>query len=604
MKIVQKLVIFIFTIFLQVSFAASPNYTVLFTGKLNKKMVILDLRNERKIEGTRKNLRKLLSNKNFRKSLRRDTGMEPDVLRKSLIKNKNIGKESPVSKKVFNKIKNDKLYQKREILRSKLKSIKNKKSCIGKLSAFLIAVELNSEVDVTFDQDDINRQIKKDDRDDLNNMASGAISDLENINKENVNCIPGNAVNELDSEDQQIEVYCEKRDEENSEEKIKDSNYRETAIVLLAEREIALSLLLPDPLADDYDIKVSFLLNQIKNIKIFLKKDEMKCFNPYDGFDESILLSVEPIATNKTKDSKKEVKCDYTASMFGINTGVKYGKECYAQRVSCMDKEQKDNFEKIKDSFEFEDPKKNAFVIKFPIYNSDTKKIEENYSYKKGDYYDIDGVNERRNNITLQKVSYNENGDLIKEEQSTPEYFMKDSDGKYSALELNNSRALKSAGFKKAKYPFFRPTDQCSAPMQGNGRVCFQEACRQHDLCFQTLTDTKTTRFDQHFNKCNNKFERNIGKLCDENIKKGLFGWTGNMGCHSVKKVFYGAVQWAEGVGLDKGKSFKQSQKDQHKYLTRLYENIERKYCLRSSSQICLDLDEKINNLETLSSKD
>ncbi|MBC8554030.1 MAG: hypothetical protein H8D23_30850 [Candidatus Brocadiales bacterium] len=264
-----------------------------------------------------------------------------------------------------------------------------------------------------------------------------------------------------------------------------------------------------------------------------------------------------------------------------------------------MDKKQKENFEKIKDDFKFEDPNDNFWLVKFPIYDQNSNQFVENYSYKKGNYYDIKNVNEAAIEQNTKQVLLKGRHKLVDNVFRSPRYYMQTENGQYAKLDLDSNYEVKDQGFKRARYPFFRPTDQCSVSRQEAGGVCFQEACRQHDLCFQTLAKPSGSNLDEHFNKCNANFEENIGKLCAVNKTGGTIGWMRNMSCQSWKHLFYTGVQWGDAViEQHKGYSFNKSQIDQSRYLNTLYNEINDQNCLNDDvSKNCIKMRQLIDKL-------
>ena len=122
-------------------------------------------------------------------------------------------------------------------------------------------------------------------------------------------------------------------------------------------------------------------------------------------------------------------------------------------------------------------------------------------------------------------------------------------------------------------------------------------------IYFQTIPDTKVTSLDEHFNKCNNIFKRNIGRLCDQNKKSGFFGWTNNQSCHGMKQLFHAGVQWTDALRFNKGRSYIQGQKDQFAYLKRLYGKLEYTYCQENDSLKCSEIKNKLEALNQVTKK-
>lgn len=307
------------------------------------------------------------------------------------------------------------------------------------------------------------------------------------------------------------------------------------------------------------NIEIAFLVDQIDKLRTHIAMEKKGCKDPYKNYADNILLE-PPLEENPS--------C-YRGALTS-----NFGEGCYAQRVSCMDKTQNKNFSKIEKDFIKEDPNKNKWFVKLPIFDKKEKKFYGSYSLKNGDYYK---VNQENISTSIRRtVKTTVFGKAKQESFRVPSYYLINKEGKPEELNLDKKISHLNKSFKRPRYPFFRPTDQCSVPyvnIQGVGGVCFQNACKQHDYCFQSLpSDLSITQLD-HFNKCNNDFKNNIDLLCKANEKKGIWGSIKNRVCETGQRTFYNAVQSADAYTPPKfrhANSFYKSQNDQLNTLKQL----------------------------------
>ncbi|MBL6989625.1 MAG: hypothetical protein ISR65_07595 [Bacteriovoracaceae bacterium] len=564
-------------------------------------MTILDVANNKTHAGTRENILPLLDQREFRDALSRDGEIDPEVFRKRFLGNNNVGRNAQVSRKLFDKMKEDNVYKLHQLDKlkkaSKTLDVKGDPSCMGIGSLFLIPSSsyLDQLNDLSLNKEELRLQSEEDEK----QQAIEAVTSFHGFNEaimqlNNFSNCPGFEWTEIERESEDShsseDVICLK---DNVKDRDKETqalikSKRSLATTLLQQRQTELRDIAKDHTTSDYLLKVAFLQDIIKKVKRHLQSDQQGCKHPYHGLAEHALVSKQKATASSLKTITFPSKKSDKLTCYLEETGeAKFGKECYTQRYDCMDQRQQENFKKIKKDFIFEDPNQNDWMIKFPVYDNASTRWVEDYSFERGNYYEISNVDEATAVFQTKQVVSRGRHRLTSKVSQSPIYFMKNTDGKYEELNLDNNERIRDKGFKKPRYPFFRPTDQCSVARQEAGGVCFQEACRQHDLCFQTLPKPGGDNLDGHFKKCNSDFKKNIEKLCEANQKNSITGWINNKSCQTWKHLFYAGVQWGEAVTEQhKGFSFNQSQIDQAEYLNVLYIDLRDTLCVDNNNNL------------------